>query len=89
MMTKKAVKVKWTEDVSEADYRAAEVYRSLINSSANASKAVGALKVAPIEKFKATDLLRASKVNYLKTTIAHAGESSRRSTRARHCRQCC
>lgn len=60
-MTRKAMKVKWTEDVSEADYRAAEVYLSLINSSALASKAVASLKVAPIEKFKATDLLRASK----------------------------
>lgn len=65
--TAKASKVKWTDDVSDDDYRAAEAYLSLINTPSNVSKVIGALKAAPIEEFKATDLLRASQVKLPKS----------------------
>lgn len=62
MSNPKNVKVKWTEEGSEDDYRAAEVYLSLINTPANVSKAIAGLRAAGVDKFKATDLLRASQV---------------------------
>lgn len=68
MVTKaKPMKVKWTDDASEDDYQAAEQFLSLINTIANASKAVAALKTAPVMKHKAADLIRASQVKLPKS----------------------
>jgi hypothetical protein len=54
--------VKWQEDVPEEDYIAAQSYLSLVISPTNVGKIVAQLRAAPIEKYKATDLFRASKV---------------------------
>jgi hypothetical protein len=67
MPNAKTVKVKWTEDGSEDDYRAAEVYLSLIDTAANVNKAVAGLRAAGVDKFKAADLLRASQVKLPKS----------------------
>lgn len=63
----KPVKVKWTGDASEDDYDAAAQYLSLVTTVANAGKVVAALKTAPVNKYKAADLIRASRVKLPKS----------------------
>lgn len=67
MAKAKPVKVKWTDDASDEDYDAAAQYLSLISTVVDASKAVAALKTAPVIRYKAADLIRASRVKLPKS----------------------
>jgi len=61
----------WTDEPAEHDYPAAADYLSLICSKTEVTRLVAALKVAPIERRKAKDLLRASTLTLLPTDNAH------------------
>lgn len=53
-------KVIWKAEPDAHDYPAAASYLSLVASSAQVSDLIEALKAAPIEHYKAKDMLRAS-----------------------------
>ena len=61
----------WGEEPDEHDYPAAEAYLSLLCTAAEVSQLVTALRAAPIQRQKAKDLLRASRLELLPVDNAH------------------
>ena len=57
--------VKWSESVADDDFEAGRRYLELLYPRAKATALVGTLKSAPIEKFAAKDVLRASELHLL------------------------
>jgi len=64
----------WKSDPDQHDYPAAHDYLSLSLSEAHATKAVEALKQAPLTRRKAKDLLRASGLTPLPNTNVHVAK---------------
>lgn len=61
----------WKQQPDAHDYPAAESYLSLVVSPTVAARIVKRLRKAPIEHFKAKDILRASRLALLDTENAH------------------
>jgi hypothetical protein len=55
-----ALKVKWLDDAEEKDYAAAESYLSLLVAADELEALIAALRSAPLGRWRAKDLLRAS-----------------------------
>ncbi|MGH3830555.1 MAG: hypothetical protein ACRDRS_08905 [Pseudonocardiaceae bacterium] len=64
-------KVTWKPEPDAHDYPAAAFYLALIAPSAQVSDLVERLKAAPLEHYKAKDMLRASALALLPPTNAH------------------
>ncbi|MGH3869663.1 MAG: hypothetical protein ACRDQ4_26890 [Pseudonocardiaceae bacterium] len=64
-------KVTWKDQPDAHDYPAAASYLSLIVTSAQVSDLVDKLKAAPLEHYKAKDMLRASGLALLAPDNAH------------------
>lgn len=65
------VEIQWLDAPEEHDYPAAESYLSLIFETRTASAYVLKLKKAPISKFKAKDIFRASELSLLGVSNSH------------------
>lgn len=64
-------KVIWKDAPDEHDYPAAQSYLSLLAESHKIEKLVERFRNAPIEMFKAKDVIRASKLELLKESNFH------------------
>ena len=67
----KTVRENWKEEPDDHDYPAAEEYLSLLTPPARAKQVVRRLRVAPLFRHKAKDLLRASRLPVLPPENAH------------------
>ncbi|MFM2397698.1 MAG: hypothetical protein RLZZ144_948 [Pseudomonadota bacterium] len=63
--------INWLDNPEEHDYPAAESYLSLIYDAATVSHFSQRLKQAPISKFKAKDIFRASNLSLLGISNSH------------------
>lgn len=63
--------IKWLSDPEEKDYPAAESYLSLIFENRDAQEIVAKLRKAPLTKFKAKDVFRASGLSLLGISNSH------------------
>src|ERR1700675_1036286 len=66
-----AVEIKWLADAEDHDYPAAGSYLSLLFDEATAAKYVERLRKAPMSKFKAKDIFRASELSLLGISNSH------------------
>ena len=69
-----AGKLNWKEQPDDHDYPAAESYLSLIMPPSAAKRAARRLRAAPIEHWKAKDLLRASRLPVLQPDNIHVAK---------------
>jgi hypothetical protein len=74
MARRVASKEHWKEQPDEHDYPAAEEYLSLVTSPAEARSVARRLRVAPIVRRKAKDLLRASRLPVLAPDNFHVAK---------------
>jgi hypothetical protein len=65
------VKIMWLAEPEEHNYPAALSYLSLIDDEKTAASCVERLKAAPMSKFKAKDLFRASKLSLVGVSNSH------------------
>ena len=65
------VEIKWLADPEDHDYPAAGSYLSLLYDDSAAAKYVDRLRKAPISKFKAKDIFRASGLSLLGVSNSH------------------
>ena len=63
--------IEWLSEPEEKDYPAAESYLSLLYDSQEVEIIVAKLKKAPITKFKAKDIFRASGLSLLGVSNSH------------------
>jgi hypothetical protein len=66
-----AREILWLPDVEEHDYPAAESYLTLLYRPAQVAEFIAELRQAPIVKFKAKDLFRASRLSLLGVSNSH------------------
>ncbi len=64
-------KIKWLEAPEEKDYPAAESFLSLFYAERTGAEIVTKLRSAPITKFKAKDIFRASGLSLLGVSNSH------------------
>ncbi|MGD0320190.1 MAG: hypothetical protein ABSC00_01080 [Acidimicrobiales bacterium] len=64
----------WKDEPDEHDYPAAHDYLTLVLEESAASAAVAALRAAPLERRKAKDLLRASRLDLLPVDNVHVAK---------------
>jgi hypothetical protein len=67
----KEVEIKWLADPEDQDYPAAASYLSLLYDEPAAAKFVEQLRKAPLSKFKAKDIFRASGLPLLGVSNSH------------------
>ena len=67
----KEVKIEWMDEPEDHDYPAAESYLSLIYDPQAAAGSVQKLRKAPVTKFKAKDIFRASGLSLLGVSNSH------------------
>ena len=79
----KDFEIRWESQPEEHDYPAAAEYLSLIFNEKEASLRVDALKSAPVVKFKAKDIFRASGLSLLGVSNSHV-EKDRRKIESEH-----
>ena len=77
----KSTGIRWLPKPEEHNYPAAESYLGLIHDEANAKRLVGMLRRAPISRFKAKDIFRASGLSLLGISNAHV-ENDRKKIRS-------
>lgn len=65
------IEIKWLGDAQEHDYPAAESYLSLLYDERAAAKFVEQLRAAPISRFMAKDIFRASGLSLLGVSSSH------------------
>ena|SRR6202051_544530 len=65
------IEIKWLADPEDHDYPAAGSYLSLLYDEAAAAKHVEQLRKAPMSKFSAKDILRASGLSLLGISNSH------------------
>ena len=65
------IEIKWLADSEEHDYPAAGSYLSLLYDEPAAAKYVERLRKAPMSKFKAKDIFRASGLSLLGISNSH------------------
>jgi hypothetical protein len=68
------VREHWKDEPDEHDYPAAHDYLTLVLEESAASAAVAALRAAPLERRKAKDLLRASRLDLLPVDNVHVAK---------------
>ena len=66
-----AIEIKWLAEPEDHDYPAAASYLSLLYDEAAAAKLVERLRKAPLSKFKAKDVFRASDLSLLGVSNSH------------------
>jgi hypothetical protein len=66
-----AIEIKWLAEPEDHDYPAAVSYLSLLYDEAAAAKLVDRLRKAPLSKFKAKDVFRASGLSLLGVSNSH------------------
>ena len=71
MAKARAGKVRWLPDAEEHDYPAARSYLGLLYADARAAALVRTLRTAPLVKFKAKDIFRASRLSLLGVSNSH------------------
>jgi len=79
----KNIEIKWTEEPEEHDYPAAESYLSLLFDKTTTRKYVKQLKRAPIAKFKAKDIFRASSLSLLGISNSHVEKDRKKILKGR------
>jgi hypothetical protein len=67
----KDIHIQWLSEPEEHDYPAAESYLSLLYDRRTVTRLLKRLKQAPISKFKAKDLFRASGLSLLGISNSH------------------
>jgi hypothetical protein len=67
--------VKWLDEPEDHDYPAAEEYLTLLVAKIHAGEWADKLRKAPMTKFKAKDILRASTVNLLGVSNSHVAKN--------------
>ena len=65
------IEIKWLADLEDHDYPAAVSYLSLLYDEASAEKYVDELRKAPMSKFNAKDIFRASGLSLLGISNSH------------------
>jgi hypothetical protein len=75
------IQIKWLADIEDHDYPAAGSYLSLLYDKAAAAKYVEQLRNAPLSKFKAKDIFRASGLSLSGISNSHV-EHDREKIRA-------
>ena len=70
-MSKDDDDIRWLKDVEDHNYPAAESYLLLVYGPADVKKFLSALRSAPIGRFKAKDIFRASQLSLLGVSNAH------------------
>ncbi|MBJ6723337.1 hypothetical protein [Geomesophilobacter sediminis] len=70
--------ITWKPEPEEKDYPAAESYLSLIYESKDAQEIVAKLRKAPITKFKAKDIFRASGLSLLGVSNSHVDKDRKK-----------
>jgi hypothetical protein len=65
------IEIKWLADLEDHDYPAAVSYLSLLYYEASAEKYVDELRKAPMSKFNAKDIFRASGLSLLGISNSH------------------
>ena len=65
------IEIKWLADAEDHDYPAAGSYLSLLYDEPAATKCVEQLRKAPMSKFKAKDIFRASGLSLLGISNSH------------------
>jgi disulfide oxidoreductase YuzD len=67
----KAKRIRWLPDVAEANYAAAESYLQLLFPPGRVAELVRHLREAPLARFKAKDIFRASGLSLLGVSNSH------------------
>ena len=75
---KREIQVQWLAAPEAHDYPAAQSYLSLIFDDATAKKLAGKLKSAPMTRFKAKDIFRASWLSLLGTSNSHVEKNQQK-----------
>lgn len=78
------VTVLWKEEPEEHDYPAAAAYLSLIAPPATVDPVLASIRAAPIQHYKAKDILRASGLPLLAVENAHVKADLRKIHRDQH-----
>jgi len=78
MSKKQNISIHWLEEPEEHDYPAATSYLNLIFESEKVLKLIEALKQAPINKFKAKDIFRASGLSLLGVSNSHVEKDTKK-----------
>jgi hypothetical protein len=65
------VEIKWLTDPDDDDYPAARSYLSLLYDEQTVAKYVEQLRTAPVSRFKAKDIFRASGLSLLGVSNSH------------------
>jgi hypothetical protein len=68
---KNKIEIRWLAEPEDHDYPAAGLYLSLLYDKAAAAKFVEKLRKAPMSKFKAKDIFRASGLSLLGISNSH------------------
>ena len=71
MSKKKVEEINWLAEVEEHDYPAAASYLSLLYDEDQVAKMVVLFRRAPVVKFKAKDIFRASQLSLLGVSNSH------------------
>lgn len=72
------IEIKWLADPEDHDYPAAVSYLSLLYDEATAAKYVDRLRKAPVSKFKAKDIFRASGLSLLGVSNSHVEQDRKK-----------
>jgi hypothetical protein len=70
--------IKWLPEPEEKDYPAAASYLSLLYDTKSVNAITGKLKDAPVTKFKAKDIFRASGLSLLGVSNSHVEKDRRK-----------
>jgi hypothetical protein len=79
----KNIDIKWFNEPEEHDFPAAESYLSLLFDRPTTRKYVKQLKRAPIAKFKAKDIFRASQLSLLGISNSHVEKDRKKILKGR------
>jgi hypothetical protein len=75
--------IKWTEEPEEHDYPAAESYLNLLFDKTTTRKYIKQFKRAPLSKFKAKDIFRASSLSLLGISNSHVEKDRKKILKGR------
>ena len=70
--------IQWLPEPEDHDYPAAESYLSIVYDEKTAAACVAKLKKAPISKFKAKDIFRASSLSLLGVSNSHVDKDRKK-----------
>ena len=70
--------IQWLPEPEDHDYPAAESYLSIIYDEKTAAAFVAKLKKAPVSKFKAKDIFRASSLSLLGVSNSHVDKDRKK-----------